>query len=56
MSVKNLVGDVFVAGHPLYFDNYKLYEEYKEREKAGFPCKYYISAFGKNNEVINLEG
>jgi hypothetical protein len=35
---KNLVGDNFVSGNPMIFDNQKLYEEYKEREKVGFPC------------------
>jgi len=36
---KNLVGDIFVPGNPMIFDNLKLWEEYKEREKAGFPCE-----------------
>ena len=39
---KNLVGDVFVAGHPLLFDNGELYEKFKEWEKQGFPCDEYI--------------
>ena len=33
---KNLVGDVFVAVNPMFFDNEKLYEEFKKREAAGF--------------------
>ena len=40
---KNLVGDVFVAGHPAFFDNQKLYEEYERRKAAGFPCKHFLS-------------
>ena len=32
MLDKNLVGDVFVMGNPDFFDNEKLYEEYKKRE------------------------
>lgn len=42
MKDKNLCGDVFVLGHPVLFDNHKLYEEYKKREAAGFPCDDYI--------------
>ena len=38
---KNTVGDVFVAGNPMIFDNRELYEKYKEREQAGFPCDDY---------------
>ena len=44
MHDKNLVGDVFVPGHPLFFDNSKLWEEYKEREKQSFPCEDYLRA------------
>lgn len=44
MHDKNLIGDVFVMGHPMFFDNDKLYEEYKERERQGFPCEDYISS------------
>ena len=44
MKDKNLVGDVPVMGHPMFFDNDKLYEEYKEREKQGFPCEDYMSS------------
>ena len=38
---KNIFGDVFVAGNPMLFDNAELYEKYKEREQAGFPCDDY---------------
>ena len=44
MLDKNLVGDVFVMGNPDFFDNKKLYEEYKKREEAGFPCNEYLTA------------
>lgn len=40
---KNLLGDVFVAGNPMFFDNKKLFEEFKEREKNGFPCDDFLS-------------
>ena len=43
MKDKNLVGDVPVMGHPMFFDNDKLWAEYKERKKQGFPCEDYMS-------------
>ena len=43
MNDKNLVGDLFVPGNPMLFDYKKQYKEYKEREKAGFPCKDFLS-------------
>ena len=42
MNDKNLFGDVFILGHPLFFDNRELYKKYEEREKAGFPCDNYM--------------
>lgn len=39
---KNLVGDAFVLGDPMFFDNRELYRKYKEREEAGFPCDDYL--------------
>ena len=39
---KNLFGDVFIAGNPMFFDNEKLFEKFKEREAAGFPCDDYM--------------
>lgn len=39
---KNLVGDVFVMGHPAFFDNNELFRKYKEREAVGFPCDDYM--------------
>lgn len=42
MHDKNIVGDVFVLGHPLFFDNQKLYEEFLERKAKGFPCDDYM--------------
>lgn len=42
MHDKNIVGDVFVPGHPLFFDNQKLYEEFLERKANGFPCDDYM--------------
>ena len=44
MKDKNLVGDVFVLGNPLYFNNQKLYEEFLERKDKGFPCVDYMEA------------
>lgn len=46
---KNIIGDVFVAGHLTFFDNQKLYEEYERRKAAGFPCKDYLS----NEDLID---
>lgn len=46
---KNLVGDKFVMGNPLFFDNRKLFEKYEKWEREGFPCDDYISA-----EVIEV--
>jgi len=40
---KNIVGDIFVPGNPLFFDNDELFKKYKEREAAGFPCNEYMS-------------
>ena len=39
---KNLFDDHFIPGHPMFTDNSALYEKFKEREKAGFPCKDYL--------------
>ena len=44
MYDKNIVGDVFVAGNPMFFDNSELYRKFKEREAAGFPCADYLPA------------
>lgn len=44
MKDKNIVGDVFVPGNPMIFDNAKLFAEYEERKKAGFPCDDYMPA------------
>ena len=44
MKDKNLVGDVFVPGNPMFFDNKELFKKYEERKKAGFPCDDYLSA------------
>jgi len=42
MRDKNILGDVFVPGHPYFFDNEELYAKYEERKKAGFPCDEYL--------------
>lgn len=42
MKDKNTIGDVFISGHPLFVDNHKLFEQFKEHEKAGFPCDDYM--------------
>lgn len=39
---KNLVGDTFVPGHPLFCDNEKKWKEYEEWEKRGFSCDDYM--------------
>ena len=39
---KNIVGDMFVMGNPMIFNNDALYEKYKQREKDGFPCEDYL--------------
>ena len=41
---KNLIGDRFFAGNPLIFDNEEKWKQYKEWEKAGFPCDEYIQS------------
>lgn len=41
---KNIVGDTFVAGNPLIFDNNELFEKFKEWKAAGFPCDEYLSS------------
>lgn len=40
---KNLVGDIFVPGNPMFFDNRELYEKYKKWRDAGFPCNDYVA-------------
>lgn len=33
-----------MPGHPMLFDNEKLFKKYEERKEAGFPCKDFIAA------------
>ena len=40
---KNIVGDIFVPGNPMLFNNEELYKKFEERKKAGFPCDDYLS-------------
>lgn len=40
---KNTTGDIFIPGNPVIFDNQKLWEKFKQREAAGFPCDDYLS-------------
>lgn len=45
MKDKNIVGDVYVAPHPVFFDEEyrkKTWEDFKEREAKGFPCDDYM--------------
>ena len=42
MKDKNIVGDVFVPGNPLFFDNNKLFEKYERRKEKGFPCNDFM--------------
>ncbi len=44
MKAKNLVGDIFIPGNPMFFDNEELYKKYEERKKAGFPCDDFMPA------------
>lgn len=48
MKDKNISGDVFVPGNPMIFDNEKLYENYSDWKKAGFPCGDYYAEEGRN--------
>ena len=41
---KHILGDVFIPGNPMLFDNAKLYREYEERKAKGFPCNNFLSA------------
>lgn len=43
MKDLNVVGEFFMPGHPMLFDNEKLFKKYEERKKAGFPCKDFIA-------------
>ena len=42
MKDKNVCGDVFVPGNPMFFDNNKLWKEYEERKAKGFPCVDFV--------------
>lgn len=51
-----------MPGHPMLFDNEKLFKKYEERKKTGFPCKDFIAAAdvrenvkGKWTEVTDHE-
>ena len=44
MKDLNVVGEFFMPGNPMLFDNEKLFKKYEERKKAGFPCKDFIAA------------
>lgn len=48
---KNIIGDVFFFGNPIFCDNDKLLEEYKEREKKGFPCEDYLCVEDMKREI-----
>ena len=50
MHDKNLIGDVFVPGNPMFFDNKELFKEYKEWEAKGFPCEDYMAKDGDEHE------
>lgn len=56
MNDKNLFGDVFILGHPFFFDNRELYKEYEEREKAGFPCDNYMRIVRCKDCIYYREG
>lgn len=46
MLDKNVLGDVYVAPNPWFFDaeyKKKSWKDYIEREKQGFPCKEYFT-------------
>ena len=42
MKDKNVFGDNFVGGNPMYTDNAELYKKYEIRKAAGFPCDDYV--------------
>lgn len=39
---KNIFGDNFVGGNPMFTDNAELYKKYEIRKAAGFPCDDYV--------------
>ena len=39
----NIVGDKFVHGNPMFFNNRELFEKYEKWKAAGFPCDDYMS-------------
>ena len=52
---KNIVGDVFVMGHPMFFDNKELHKKFKEWEAKGFPCDMYLADPVKHGHWIKEE-
>ena len=52
---KNLVGDVFVPGNPMLFDNKELWKKYEERKAKGFPCDDYMPTEVKSVDTIIYE-
>ena len=51
---KNLVGDMYVAPTPWFFDEEykrKAWEDYKKREEEGFPCDEYLPEKGASHDT-----
>ena len=42
MKDKNVFGDSFVGGNPMYTDNAELFKKYELWKAAGFPCIDYV--------------
>ena len=42
MKDKNVFGDSFVGGNPMFTDNKELYKKYELWKAAGFPCIDYV--------------
>ena len=46
MLDKNLVGDFYIAPHPMFFtpeQREASYQRFKEHEGQGFPCNHYLN-------------
>ena len=44
MRDKNIFGDIFIPGNPMFVDNKELFKKFEEWKADGFPCDEYLSA------------
>lgn len=44
MRDKNILGDNFVPGNPMFVDNKERFKKFEEWEADGFPCDEYLSS------------